>query len=178
MKAERKNLSRSRSGSQIAEFGASLILVIPLFMAIVYLTYQMTFYMYLKSSVDAAARTEARWLAINFDQYVQANGNSAANYAQWKNNNVRVANCVTSASQFMNGTIDSAGNFVTTAPAVISTGGCLSGASGRGAVAVRVIYPGDTGLPSWPNPPVTFFSARLTPNNYTIAAVSVVDIEP
>ena len=134
--------------------------------------------MYLKSGVDIAAKTEARWLAINFNYLVQQNGNSAGNYANWKNSAVRVANCVTTNAQFTNGTIDSSGNFVASAPPVLSAGECLTSASGQGVVAVKVVYPGASGLPAWPNPPLSFFGAKLAPANMTIAGVYVADIEP
>jgi len=147
-------------------------------MIVVYLTYQIAMYMYLKSGVDIAAKTEARWLAINFNYLVQQNGNSAASYANWKNSGVRVANCVTSNAQFTNGTIDSSGKFVATAPPVLSAGECLTSASGQGVVAVKVVYPGTSGLPAWPFPPLNFFGAKLAPNNMTIAGVYVADIEP
>jgi hypothetical protein len=147
-------------------------------MLVVYLTYVIAMYMYLKTGVDAAARTEARWLAINFNYLVQRNGNSTATYANWKNSNVRVANCVVADMQFTNGTIDSNGNFVTSAPQVQTTGSCLPTIAGQGVVAVKVTYPDQTGLPDWPFPPLNFFGAQLTPNNYTIAAIYCVDIEP
>lgn len=170
--------ARSARGAQIAEFAAAAALVVPLFMIVVYLTYQIAMYMYLKSGVDIAAKTEARWLAINFNYFVQQNGNSAASYANWKNSAVRVANCVTSNAQFTNGTIDSSGNFVATAPPVLSAGECLTSASGQGVVAVKVVYPGTSGLPAWPFPPLNFFGAKLAPSNMTIAGVYVADIEP
>lgn len=169
---------RSARGAQIAEFAAAAALIIPLFIIVVYLTYEIAMYMYLKSGVDIAAKTEARWLAINFNYFVQQNGNSASSYATWKNSGVRVANCVTTNAQFTNGTIDSSGNFVETAPPVLSAGDCLTSASGQGVVAVKVVYPGTSGLPAWPFPPLNFFGAKLAPNNMTIAGVYVADIEP
>jgi Flp pilus assembly protein TadG len=169
---------RNQKGAEIAEFAAGVLLVVPIFILMVYATYEASMYMYLKTGVDAAARTEARWLAINFNYLVQRNGNSAGNYANWKNSSVRVANCVTSDVQMTNGTIDSAGNFVTTAPPVLVGGQCLTSAAGQGSVAVRVVYPGGNGLPAWPNPPLSFFGMKLMPTNMTIAGVYVADIEP
>lgn len=169
---------RTARGAQIAEFAAATALILPLFIVIVYLTYEIAMYMYLKSGVDIAAKTEARWLAINFNDFVQQNGNSASNYANWKNNNVRVANCVTSNAQFTNGTIDGAGNFVASAPPVVSAGECLTSASGQGVVAVKVVYPGTSGMPAWPYPTLNFFGVKLAPTNMTIAGVYVADIEP
>ncbi|HNB21017.1 MAG TPA: pilus assembly protein [Candidatus Melainabacteria bacterium] len=177
-KTRHRRSLRSAKGMQIAEFAAASVLILPLFLIIVYLTYQIALYMYLKSGVDIAAKTEARWLAINFNDLVQQNGNSAANYANWKNSGVRVARCVTSNAQFINGTIDSSGNFVATAPAVLTAGECLTSASGQGVVAVKVIYPGSSGLPAWPNPVLRFFGAKLAPTNMTIAGIYVADIEP
>jgi Flp pilus assembly protein TadG len=175
---QQRRRTRSPRGAQIAEFAAAAALIIPLFMVIVYLTYEIAMYMYLKSGVDIAAKTEARWLAINFNYLVQQNGNSAASYATWKNSAVRVANCVTTNAQFTNGTIDSSGNFVASAPPVMSAGECLPSASGQGVVAVKVVYPGTSGLPAWPFPPLNFFGAKLAPTNMTIAGVYVADIEP
>ncbi|CAN5289495.1 hypothetical protein BH10CYA1_BH10CYA1_28140 [soil metagenome] len=172
------NSKRNESGAEIVEFAAGIILVVPIFVLIVYFTYEASMYMYLKTGVDAAARTEARWLGINFNYLVQRNGNTAGNYANWKNSGVRVGNCVTNNVQMTNGTIDNAGNFVTTAPPVISGGQCLTNAAGQGTVAVRVLYPGGNGLPAWPNPPLSFFGMKLTPTNTTIAGVYVADIEP
>ena len=169
---------RENSGAQISEFAAAITLIIPIFIVIIYVAYEVALYMYLKTGVDAAARTEARWLAINFNFLARQNGNSAANYANWKNGRVRVANCVTTDAQFTNGTIDGSGNFVATPPPVTSVSGCYPSVSGAGVVAVRVVYPGTSGLPEWPNPPLQLFGARLTPNNYTVAGVSCADIEP
>lgn len=174
----RRPKRRSASGAQIPEFAAATVLLLPLFIVIVYLTYEIAFYMYLKSGVDIAAKTEARWLAINFNYFVAQNGNTATNYANWKNSNVRVANCVTTNAQITNGTIDSSGNFVASAPPVVSAGQCLSSASGQGVVAVKVVYPGTSGLPAWPHPALTFFGAKLAPTNMTIAGIYVADIEP
>jgi len=169
---------RTAGGGQIPEFAAAIVLVLPLFMIIVYLTYEIAMYMYLKNGVDAAAKTEARWLAINFNFLVRQNGNSAGNYSNWKNNKVRIANCVVSDTQFINGTIDGAGAFVTEAPRVLSAGNCLSSASGQGVVAVKVDYPGTTGLPAWPSPPLKFFGAKLSPANMTISGIYCADLEP
>lgn len=177
MKPIRQKMRNAR-GAQIPEFAAAIVLVLPLFLVIVYLTYEIAMYMYLKNGVDAAAKTEARWLAINFNFLVHQNGNSAGSYANWKNSQVRVANCVVSDAQFVNGTIDSAGVFVPVAPPVLATGECLSSASGQGAVAVKVVYPGATGLPAWPNPPLKFFGAKLAPANMTISGIYCADIEP
>lgn len=177
MKLVRK-VRRNSRGAQIPEFAAAIVLVVPLFLCIVYLSYEIAMYMYLKSGVDAAAKTHARWLAINYNFLAQQNGNSNANYANWKNSSIRVANCVVNNSQFTNGTIDSAGNFVTTAPALLLAGQCSPSPSGKGVVAVKVVYPGTTGLPSWPNPPLKFFGASLIPTNMTIAGVYCADIEP
>ncbi len=169
---------RSTRGAQIPEFAAAIILVIPLFMCIIYLAYEISMYMYLKTGVDAAAKTHARWLAINYNFLAQQNGNSNGNYANWKNSNVRVANCVVSNAQFTNGTVDSAGNFVATAPPLMLAGQCSTAASGKGVVAVKVVYPGTSGLPTWPFPPLKFFGATLAPTNMTIAGIYCVDIEP
>lgn len=169
---------RKARGGQIPEFAAAIVLVLPLFLTIVYLTYEIAMYMYLKNGVDAAAKTEARWLAINFNFLVHQNGNTAGNYSNWKNSNVRIANCVVSNAQFVNGTIDSAGEFVTAPPPVLSAGDCLSSASGQGVVAVKVVYPGTSGLPPWPNPTLTFFGAKLAPANMTISGIYCADIEP
>jgi Flp pilus assembly protein TadG len=160
------------------EFAAAILIVVPIFILVVYLAYEASMYMYLKTGVDSAARTEARWLAINFNYLAQRNGNSAASYSTWKNSGVRVGNCVTTNSQFNNGTIDSAGNFVSTAPPVIASGQCLTSVAGQGAVAVQVLYPGGNGLAAWPSPPLSFFGMRLTPTNTTIAGIYVADIEP
>jgi len=179
--AKRHNLRRGGRpayGAQIPEFAAAIVLVLPVFMALVYLVYEACMYIYLKTGTDAAARVEARWLAINFNYLVQENGNSAGSYASWKNSNVRVSQCVVSNVQFTNGTIDSTGKFVTTAPAVVSNGGCLSGAGGQGSVAVEVQYPGGSSLPGWPNPPIKLFGMNLTPHNLNIVSVYVADIEP
>ncbi len=170
--------TRSTRGGQIPEFAAAIAIVIPIFFCVVYLAYEIALYMYLKTGVDIAAKTEARWLAINFNYLVQENGNSAGNYANWKNSAVRVANCVTTNAQFTNGTIDNAGNFVASAPPVVSGGECLTSASGQGIVAVKVVYPGSSGLPTWPHPALTFFGAKLAPTNMTIAAIYCSDIEP
>jgi len=169
---------RSARGAQIPEFAAAIILVIPLFMCIIYLAYEISMYMYLKTGVDAAAKTHARWLAINYNFLAQQNGNSNGNYANWKNSNVRVANCVISNAQFTNGTVDSAGNFIASAPPLLLAGQCSTSASGKGVVAVKVVYPGTSGLPTWPFPPLKFFGARLAPTNMTIAGIYCVDIEP
>jgi len=169
---------RQNGGAQISEFAAAIMLVIPVFMVIIYVAYEVSLYMYLKAGVDAAARTEARWLAINFNYLARQNGNSSSSYANWKNSRVRVANCVTTDAQFTNGTIDSLGNFVAAPPPVTSVSGCYSSVSGAGIVAVRVVYPGESGLPQWPNPPLQLFGASLTPNNYTVAGVCCADIEP
>lgn len=177
-RTNRERELRRRRGAQIAEFAVAIILVIPIFVVTIYVAYEIALYMYLKTGVDAAARTEARWLAINFNYLARQNGNNAANYANWKNSRVRVANCVNTDEQFTNGTIDSSGNFVTTPPAVSSISGCYSSVSGAGVVAVRVVYPGTSGLPEWPNPSLQLFGARLTPNNYSIAGVYCADIEP
>ncbi|HEY9774825.1 MAG TPA: TadE family protein [Planktothrix sp.] len=177
-KTVRKKPTRRESGAQIPEFAAAIALVLPIFIAIIYLAYEACMYVYLKTGVDAAARTEARWLAINFNYLAQENGDSASTYSTWKNSKVRVSQCVVSNAQFTNGTIDSTGKFVTTAPDVVSNGGCITSPSGRNTVAVQVIYPGDTGLPDWPNPPIKLFGMNLTPNNLTISSVYVADIEP
>lgn len=172
------NSKRRSAGSAIAEFAVALMVLIPLFMMVVYLTYVIAMYIYLKTGVDAAARTEARWLAINFNHLVQRNGNSTASYSNWKNSNVRVANCVVSDMQFTNGTIDSNGNFVTSAPQIQTTGACLTSVAGQGVVAVKVTYPDQTGLPDWPFPALRVFGATMTPNRYVIASIYCVDIEP
>jgi len=178
MRKQQRRSRKTEVGAGIVEFAAAIILIVPLFILIVYITYEASLYMYLKTGVDAAARTQARWLAINFNYLVQRNGNTAANYASWKNSKVRVANCVTADSQITNGTIDSAGNFVTTAPPVLTTGQCLDSVGGQGVVAVRVMYPGGNAMPAWPNPPLSFFGMRLTPTSTTIAGIYVADIEP
>ncbi len=178
IRARRTRDLRQNSGAQISEFAVAIVLVIPIFMVISYVAYEVAMYMYLKTGVDAAARTQARWLAINFNYLARQNGNSATNYANWKNNRVRVANCVTTDDQFTNGTIDASGNFVATPPPVSSVTGCYSSVSGAGVVAVRVVYPGTSGLPEWPNPSLQLFGARLAPNNYTVAGVYCADIEP
>lgn len=169
---------RKERGSQLAEFAAALTLAVPVFVVVMYMCYESCIYLYLKTGVDAAARTHARWLAINYNFLVAQNGNSAGNYASWKNSAIRVANCVISDTQFTNGSLNASGQFVTTAPPLLTTGGCISGARGQGQVAVQVLYPGPSGLPPWPNPPLSFFGVNLTPTNYTIAAVYVADIEP
>lgn len=174
----RAKLRRSTFGYAIAEMAAAMTLIIPVFIVIVYMTYEAVMYMYLKTGVDAAARTQARWLAINFNYFVQQNGNSTANYSTWINSKVRVANCVTTNAQFTNGTLDASGNFVTTAPSTASIGGCSPGISGQGTVAVRVIYPGGSGLATWPAPPLKLFGKQITPSNIPIDAVYVADIEP
>ncbi|HEY9785338.1 MAG TPA: TadE family protein [Candidatus Obscuribacterales bacterium] len=173
-----RHRSKRKKAAAIAEFAAALTLVVPIFILLMYMTYEACIYLYLKTGVDAAAKTHARWLAINFNFLCQQNGNSAANYGSWKNSSIRVANCVVSDGQFTNGTINAAGTFVTTAPAVITAGQCITGPRGQGHVAVRVLYPGGTTLPSWPYPPLTFFGKSLTPSNYTIAGIYVCDIEP
>jgi len=174
----RRFVARPQIGAQIPEFAAAIVLVLPVFIVLVYMTYEACMYMYLKTGVDAAARTEVRWLAINFNYFVQQNGNSTGNYAAWKSSNVRVSRCVASNVQFTNGTIDSSGNFVTTAPSLVSNGGCITSTSGLGSVAVQVLYPGGSGLPTWPDPPIKLFGMNLTPNNLTIGTIYVADIEP
>lgn len=176
IKLHRKN--RSSPGAAIAEFSAAIVLLVPLFMVVVYVMYAISMYMYLKSGIDAAARTEARWLAINFNYLVQRNGNSTANYANWKNSKVRIANCLVDDMQFTNGTIDSAGNFVTTPPQTQAVGSCLPTVAGQGVVAVKATYPALTGLPDWPFPPVNFWGAQIVPNRYVISSIYCVDIEP
>ncbi|HEY9757125.1 MAG TPA: TadE family protein [Oculatellaceae cyanobacterium] len=166
-----------RRGAQVAEFAASMVLVLPLFVVIFYMTFEAAMYLYLKTGVDAAAKTQARWLAINFNNLVQENGSSASNYSTWINSKVRVASCVVSNSQITNGTI-SGGTFVTTAPPTVAAGACPSGSSGQGTVAVQVVYPGSTGLPTWPYPPLSLFGLTITPPSVQIAAVYTADIEP
>jgi len=169
---------RNNRGAQIAEFVAALTIVVPLFMFIVFLTFEVASYMYFKTAVDAAARTEARWLAINFNSLVQQNGNSAGGYANWKNPNVRIANCIVSEIQFVNGTIDGAGNFVLTSPQTEVSGSCLPTVGGQGVVAVKVSYPGGSGLPNWPASPVGFLNNWIMPGGVSISSISVADIEP
>lgn len=178
IRTKRARAVRRNRGAQITEFAVAIALVIPIFMVIIYIAYQVAMYMYLKTGVDAAARTEARWLAINFNYLARQNGNSTANYANWKNNSVRVGNCVSDGDQFTNGTIDNSGNFVATPPPLTAVSGCYPSVSGAGVVAVRVVYPGTSGLPEWPNPRLQLFGVQLTPNNYTIAGVYCADIEP
>lgn len=173
-----KHKNRTCRGHELAELAAATAVVIPIATLTVYLAAQAANYVYLKTGVDAAARTEARWLAINFNYLVQQNGNSTANYANWKNTRVRINNCIESSGQFINGTIDSAGNFIAEAPPVQSNGDCMSAPSGQGVVVVKVIYPGDSGLPNWPSPPINIMGVQVTPSSYTIAGIYCADIEP
>lgn len=168
---------RRTSASPINELVAAIVLLLPVFFMVLYLVYQASLYWYIKVGVDAAARTEARWLAINFNFLVQQNGNNSANYANWKNDSVRLANCVISREQFINGTIDSAGNFVAGPPPTITEAECLPGPGGQGVVAVKVVYPGSSGLPAWPNPPLEIFGVSLTPISYSVVGVYAADIE-
>lgn len=170
--------ARKPLAAALAEFAAAIMIMVPLFMAMVYLAYQTAMYMYIKTGVNAAARVEARWLALNFNYLVQRNGNSTADYANWKNNNVRIANCVVSSVQFTNGTIDENGKFVAEAPQIHTTGSCQTSAGGLGVVAVKVSYPGGSGLADWPFPPINLFGATIAPGNFQIAGIYCADVEP
>jgi len=166
---------RREKAAAIAEFAASVVLLIPLFIILIYAAYETCLYLYLKNGVQVAARMQARWLAINFNSLAANSGNSAANYNTWINDKIVVANCVVKTEQFTNGTIDDTGTFTTTAPPLIGQPGAPTG---QGSVAVKVVYPGSkTGLPGWPEPPISFFGVNLFPKT-EIASISTYDIEP
>lgn len=187
----RSRRKRREKAAALAEFAVAVTLVVPIVIILLYVTYQACIYLYLKTGVDAAAKTQARWLAINFNFLCAADGNSAANYGNWKaggtlpgtlagqSSPVRVANCVINDGQITNGTINANGSFnANGVPATLLAGQCLPSARGQGQVAVRVLYPGGSTLPPWPNPPLSFMGYSLTPTNVPVAGIYVCDIEP
>jgi len=87
------------------ELIGAIMLVLPLFFVMMYLCWEASMYIYLKTGVDMAARVEARWLGINFPYLCQDglggkfdSSNSLdptyAQYTEWINPNITVANCV------------------------------------------------------------------------------------
>jgi len=166
----RTSIRTRKKAAAIVEFVGALMLLIPLFIVLMFATYECVLYMYFKTGVDAAARTQARWLAVNYTTF---SSSSASAYQTWINPNIRITGCVVSNSQFTNGSMG--GNGFVAAPPTAS----LSGSS-LGAVAVRVVYPGtNTGLPPWPNPPLSFFGVKiLPPGGMQIAGTYSCNVEP
>src|SRR6185437_9334037 len=66
---------RKSRGSQIAEFGAVIVLGVPLLIGLIFIAVEVGHYFAIKSAMDVGARNTARALVVNFNN---TNGQKAA----------------------------------------------------------------------------------------------------
>lgn len=124
--------ARKQRGFTIAEAGASMALLLPLVIMLVFVVLEASYAYLIKTSMSQAAREAARDLAIAYGQNPAiASDRSLQDSLVF--NNIRIPKMVASSQQFEDPVFDTAGNPPT--------------------VSVRVRYMGGQfGLPQFPNP--------------------------
>ena len=124
--------SRNNQGAMIAEAGATMALMLPILIVVIFVGLEASYAYLIKSSLSEGAREAARSLAIDYGLDPAIASSRSAQDAQVFNN-IRINNIINNSQQFDNPVFNTASNPPT--------------------VSVNVRYTSNQyGLPQFPNP--------------------------